>query len=189
MPTSRPPGPSARQRRDDLRRLELNHSARSVRLRCDDQIEVRPVATGLNFRDVLSALGQMPGVGSGPLVPGGECSGIVRAVGPGVRHLAPGDRVVAIARGCLGTDVTTAAHAVARMPGNLDFKRAACLGLAALTAFHCVETVDPSEGDVVLVVGKGHEKYQVIGDQVLSFDDVAVAREALVRRRSNSGVV
>ena len=44
-------------------------------------------------------------------------------------------------------------------------------------------------GDVVLVVGKGHEKYQVIGDQVLSFDDVAVAREALVRRRSNSGVV
>ncbi len=44
-------------------------------------------------------------------------------------------------------------------------------------------------GDVVLVAGKGHEKYQVIGDQVLSFDDVAVAREALVRRRSNSGVV
>jgi UDP-N-acetylmuramoyl-L-alanyl-D-glutamate--2,6-diaminopimelate ligase len=44
-------------------------------------------------------------------------------------------------------------------------------------------------GDVVLVAGKGHEKYQVIGDQVLSFDDVAVAREALMRRRSNSGVV
>jgi UDP-N-acetylmuramoyl-L-alanyl-D-glutamate--2,6-diaminopimelate ligase len=44
-------------------------------------------------------------------------------------------------------------------------------------------------GDVVLVAGKGHEKYQVIGDEVLSFDDVAVAREALVRRRSNSGVV
>jgi UDP-N-acetylmuramoyl-L-alanyl-D-glutamate--2,6-diaminopimelate ligase len=44
-------------------------------------------------------------------------------------------------------------------------------------------------GDVVLVAGKGHEKYQVIGDKVLSFDDVAVAREALVRRRSNSGVV
>jgi UDP-N-acetylmuramoyl-L-alanyl-D-glutamate--2,6-diaminopimelate ligase len=44
-------------------------------------------------------------------------------------------------------------------------------------------------GDVVLVAGKGHEKYQVIGDQVYSFDDVAVAREALMRRRSNSGVV
>jgi UDP-N-acetylmuramoyl-L-alanyl-D-glutamate--2,6-diaminopimelate ligase len=44
-------------------------------------------------------------------------------------------------------------------------------------------------GDLVLVAGKGHEKYQVIGDQVLPFDDVAVAREALSRRRSNSGVV
>jgi UDP-N-acetylmuramoyl-L-alanyl-D-glutamate--2,6-diaminopimelate ligase len=44
-------------------------------------------------------------------------------------------------------------------------------------------------GDLVLVAGKGHEKYQVIGDKVLPFDDVAVAREALTRRRSNSGVV
>ena len=43
-------------------------------------------------------------------------------------------------------------------------------------------------GDVVLVAGKGHEKYQVIGDQTLPFDDVAVAREALARRRTKSGV-
>jgi UDP-N-acetylmuramoyl-L-alanyl-D-glutamate--2,6-diaminopimelate ligase len=44
-------------------------------------------------------------------------------------------------------------------------------------------------GDLVLVAGKGHEKYQVIGDKVLPFDDVAVAREALAKRRTNSGVV
>jgi UDP-N-acetylmuramoyl-L-alanyl-D-glutamate--2,6-diaminopimelate ligase len=44
-------------------------------------------------------------------------------------------------------------------------------------------------GDLVLIAGKGHEKYQVIGAQVLPFDDVAVAREALGQRRSNSGVV
>jgi UDP-N-acetylmuramoyl-L-alanyl-D-glutamate--2,6-diaminopimelate ligase len=43
-------------------------------------------------------------------------------------------------------------------------------------------------GDLVLIAGKGHEKYQVIGDRVLPFDDVAVARESLGRRRSNSGV-
>ena len=43
--------------------------------------------------------------------------------------------------------------------------------------------------DLVLIAGKGHEKYQVIGDRVLPFDDVAVAREALSRRRTNSGVV
>jgi UDP-N-acetylmuramoyl-L-alanyl-D-glutamate--2,6-diaminopimelate ligase len=44
-------------------------------------------------------------------------------------------------------------------------------------------------GDLVLVAGKGHEKDQVIGNRVLPFDDVAVAREALGRRRTNSGVV
>lgn len=44
-------------------------------------------------------------------------------------------------------------------------------------------------GDLVLVAGKGHEKYQVIGSRVLPFDDVVVAREALSRRRSNSGVL
>jgi UDP-N-acetylmuramoyl-L-alanyl-D-glutamate--2,6-diaminopimelate ligase len=43
-------------------------------------------------------------------------------------------------------------------------------------------------GDLVLIAGKGHEKYQVIGDRTLPFDDAAVAREALVRRQTNSGV-
>jgi UDP-N-acetylmuramoyl-L-alanyl-D-glutamate--2,6-diaminopimelate ligase len=44
-------------------------------------------------------------------------------------------------------------------------------------------------GDLVLIAGKGHEKDQVIGTLTLPFDDVAVAREALDRRRSGSGVV
>jgi UDP-N-acetylmuramoyl-L-alanyl-D-glutamate--2,6-diaminopimelate ligase len=38
-------------------------------------------------------------------------------------------------------------------------------------------------GDVVLIAGKGHEKYQQIGGRVLPFDDGDVARGALFRRR------
>jgi UDP-N-acetylmuramoyl-L-alanyl-D-glutamate--2,6-diaminopimelate ligase len=49
---------------------------------------------------------------------------------------------------------------------------------------HAVEMAD--RGDVVLVAGKGHEKYQVIGDRTFTFDDVEVAREALASRRLKS---
>jgi len=39
-------------------------------------------AVGLNFRDVLNILGMYPG---DPGDPGGDCAGIVAAVGPGPR--------------------------------------------------------------------------------------------------------
>jgi|SRR6185436_1847247 UDP-N-acetylmuramoyl-L-alanyl-D-glutamate--2,6-diaminopimelate ligase len=41
-------------------------------------------------------------------------------------------------------------------------------------------------GDVVLIAGKGHEKYQEIGGRKLPFDDHAVAQEALEARRVKS---
>jgi UDP-N-acetylmuramyl-tripeptide synthetase len=50
-----------------------------------------------------------------------------------------------------------------------------------------IELSEP--GDVVLIAGKGHEKYQQIGDRVLPFDDGEVARTALARRRKRSSGV
>ena len=44
-----------------------------------------------------------------------------------------------------------------------------------------VRTAAP--GDLVLVAGKGHEKYQTIGSETLPFDDVQVAQSALAQRR------
>ncbi len=43
---------------------------------------------------------------------------------------------------------------------------------------------DAREGDVVLLAGKGHETYQIIGAERLDFDDRQVAREFLCRRCS-----
>ena len=53
------------------------------------QVSVR--AVGLNFRDVLNVLGMYPG---DPGPPGGDCAGIVTAVGEGV-ELAPQHRLAA----------------------------------------------------------------------------------------------
>ncbi|HLE17711.1 MAG TPA: hypothetical protein VI728_05435, partial [Syntrophales bacterium] len=38
--------------------------------------------------------------------------------------------------------------------------------------------------DTVLIAGKGHEDYQIVGDKRLSFDDRKVSREALDARRN-----
>ena len=40
---------------------------------------------------------------------------------------------------------------------------------------------EANPGDVVVIAGKGHEKYQVIRDREFPFDDVAVAQDALAR--------
>lgn len=39
-----------------------------------------------------------------------------------------------------------------------------------------------ADGDIVVIAGKGHETYQIIGDKVIDFDDRKVARHAIQKR-------
>ncbi|HZP37913.1 MAG TPA: UDP-N-acetylmuramoyl-L-alanyl-D-glutamate--2,6-diaminopimelate ligase [Methylomirabilota bacterium] len=43
------------------------------------------------------------------------------------------------------------------------------------------------EGDVIVIAGKGHETYQIVGGQTLPFDDREVARTALAARGAEGG--
>ena len=86
---------------------------------------------GLNFRDVLNALGMYPGE-PGPL--GAECVGVVSAIGAGVTHLTVGDEVLGMAGGSLRSYVTTTADLMAIKPPSLSSEDAATLPITFLTA-------------------------------------------------------
>lgn len=99
------------------------------------QIEVS--ASGLNFRDVLNALGAYPG--GGPL--GSEVAGRVVAVGPEVTRVAVGDRVMAITSRGFCSQVCTEETFVRRIPKECSDEDAATIPAAFLTVEYALRTV------------------------------------------------
>ena len=102
-------------------------------------IEVK--AAGMNFRDVLKALALYPGEAPDARVFGDEVAGIVKAVGAGVIHVAPGDRVFGIAAFGLATHTLARAGDVRRIPLDLSFDEAATLPVVFMTAWHALKNV------------------------------------------------
>ncbi len=119
------------------------------------EVLIRTELVGLNFRDVLNALGTLPeyaaelGIRSASQMTFGfECSGVVEAVGEGVVTVQPGDRVVAApVSGALGTHVLADARRVISAPREL-----AALPVAYMTASYALETLAKLKaGEKVLI--------------------------------------
>jgi len=98
------------------------------------EVEFRVRATGLNFRDVLNALGMRDD--TDPL--GGECAGTIVAVGEGVQDFKPGDDIVAITIGGFSTYVTSDTTLVMKKPAHMSFEEVATVPLAFLTAHYAL---------------------------------------------------
>ncbi|TVP48085.1 MAG: SDR family NAD(P)-dependent oxidoreductase [Gemmatimonadales bacterium] len=113
------------------------------------EVEVRVVASGLNFRDVLNVLGMYPG-DPGPI--GSECAGVITAVGEGVGNFEVGDEVVAMGPGAFRSFLTVPVAAVHRKPERLSFVEAATVPITFLTAWYGLHHLAGiREGDRVLV--------------------------------------
>ena len=120
-------------------------------------------ASSVNGFDVFVARGMARGMMEHryPVVIGKDIAGEIDALGQGADGFVVGDEVTGIVptecilwRGAYAEFVAVPLDGfVVHKPGNLDFERGACIGLAAITALHCVQTIEAAEGDVVLIVG------------------------------------
>uniref|UniRef100_UPI003D70DE7C type I polyketide synthase n=1 Tax=Streptomyces sp. bgisy084 TaxID=3413777 RepID=UPI003D70DE7C len=97
------------------------------------QVRIGVRAAGVNFRDVLNALGMYPGE-AGAL--GSEGAGVVLEVGPGVPDLQPGDRVMGMFFGSFGPLAVADRRLLARIPEGWSFTQAASVPLVFLTAYY-----------------------------------------------------
>ena len=112
-------------------------------------VEVAVRATGLNFRDVLNALGLYPG-DPGPL--GGEVAGIVTRIGADVTKFKPGDHVYGECAGGFRSYAITNEFLLAKIPGHLTYNQAAGLPIVYLTSYYgLIELAKIKAGDKVLI--------------------------------------
>ncbi|KUO06721.1 beta-ketoacyl synthase [Streptomyces sp. DSM 15324] len=121
----------------------------------EGQVRIAVRAAGVNFRDVLNALGMYPGE-AGLL--GGEGAGVVTEVGPGVSHLAVGDRVFGMFPGSFGPVAVADARTVARVPRGWSFAEAASVPIVFLTAYYALTdlgAVKPGESVLVHAAAGG----------------------------------
>ncbi|WP_455754594.1 SDR family NAD(P)-dependent oxidoreductase [Streptomyces mutabilis] len=111
------------------------------------RLEVR--AAGLNFRDVLNALGMYPGE-AGLL--GSEATGVVTAVGPEVTGLSVGDRVMGMVPGGLADTALVDERCLSVVPDGWDDETAASVPLVFLTALYAFrDLAGLSAGERVLI--------------------------------------
>lgn len=116
------------------------------------EVELEVHAAGLNFSDVLKALGLYPGVEDEVTPLGIEASGVVTAVGDGVDDFQPGDEVFGVAPYAFASHATTGAYALAKKPASMTHAQAAGVPIAFLTACHAlVRLARLGRGERVLI--------------------------------------
>ncbi|MFT4066421.1 SDR family NAD(P)-dependent oxidoreductase, partial [Paraburkholderia sp.] len=122
------------------------------------EVEIAPIATGLNFRDVMYSMGLLSDeaveTGFAGATIGMELSGRIVRVGEGVKGWAPGDAVLGFAPASFATHVVTRASAIARKPETISFEAAATIPTTFFTAYYALcELARLRRGERVLIHG------------------------------------
>jgi NADPH:quinone reductase-like Zn-dependent oxidoreductase len=112
-----------------------------------DEVEFSVQATGVNFKDVLIALGQVAGDRLGF-----ECAGVVTRVGSQVLHFHAGDRVVACTEGAYKTKVRCKQPMMRPIPDEVSCRDAVALTVPFVTALDALcNKARLRQGETILI--------------------------------------
>ncbi|MHB8747527.1 MAG: acyltransferase domain-containing protein, partial [Gammaproteobacteria bacterium] len=103
-----------------------------------NEVEIEVYASGINFMDLMNALGILPTEIEQPVPLGVECAGKVVAVGDAVQGILVGDEVIAATfrSSTFSRYTTTYAHLVVLKPKHLSFEEAATIPVVFLTVYY-----------------------------------------------------
>ncbi len=118
----------------------------------ENDVEIEVKAAGLNFKDVLIALGVIPSPEDKSMTFGQEASGVITRLGSGVTHFKVGDRVMAAGHSCFAEHVLMPASVVAKIPPTIGYTQAATIPVAFTTAWIAlVKTANLKRGERILI--------------------------------------
>lgn len=136
----------------------LRWEERAWQAPADDELEIEVRATGLNFRDVMYALGLLSDEAiengfAGPTL-GMEFAGIVTSAGSKTTGYSVGDLVVGFGSSSFSDRLVTKASAVAHIPPGISFSAAATIPSTFFTAYYALHHLAQlQEGEKVLIHG------------------------------------
>lgn len=112
-------------------------------------------ACGVNFPDGLLVQGLYQMQPDFPFVPGNEVAGVISHTGDDVRHLQPGQRVIALTQlGGYAEQVRVPATHVMPLPDHIPMQEGAALVTAHATAHHALkQRARLQPGEILVVTG------------------------------------
>ncbi|GAA5507177.1 type I polyketide synthase [Novipirellula caenicola] len=117
-----------------------------------DEVVISVDAVGLNFSDVLKAMGLYPGISDDVVPLGIEASGTVTAIGDQVQSVAVGDKVMGVVPYGFASDAATKEYLVTQVPPGISPQEAASIPVAYMTAHYALRNIGRlAAGESVLI--------------------------------------
>ena len=121
----------------------------------EGQVLISVKACGVNFPDTLIIQGKYQFKPDLPFSPGGEVSGVIKAVGDGVTNVSVGDRVIAFSTwGGFAEELAVDANRLIKMSDKMEFEKASAFILTYGTSYHALkDRANIQPGETLLVLG------------------------------------